>query len=55
MRFLCEKYMMLHPKITTVTINFFNIGTDGESLLSYDVASESEITPCHKIDKPLVV
>ena len=23
--------------------------------LSYDVASESEITPCIKIDKPLVV
>ena len=23
--------------------------------LSYDVASESEITPCNKIDKPLVV
>ena len=22
---------------------------------SYDVASESEITPCNKIDKPLVV
>ena len=24
-------------------------------LLSYDVASGSEITPCNKIDKPLVV
>ena len=24
-------------------------------ILSYDVASESEITPCNKIDKPLVV
>ena len=23
--------------------------------LTYDVASESEITPCNKIDKPLVV
>ena len=23
--------------------------------LSYEVASESEITPCNKIDKPLVV
>ena len=23
--------------------------------LSYDVASESEITPCNKINKPLVV
>ena len=29
----------------------FNIYT----LLSYDVASGSEITPCNKIDKPLVV
>ena len=26
-----------------------------KSCLSYDVASESEITPCNKIDKPLVV
>ena len=26
-----------------------------KSLLSYDVASESEIIPCNKIDKPLVV
>ena len=26
-----------------------------EKLLSYDVASGSEITPCNKIDKPLVV
>ena len=25
------------------------------SKLSYDVASVSEITPCNKIDKPLVV
>ena len=25
------------------------------SYLSYDVASGSEITPCNKIDKPLVV
>ena len=23
--------------------------------LSHDIASESEITPCNKIDKPLVV
>ena len=23
--------------------------------LSYDVVSESEVTPCNKIDKPLVV
>ena len=26
-----------------------------ETLLSHDVASGSEITPCNKIDKPLVV
>ena len=26
-----------------------------EGNLSYDVASGSEITPCNKIDKPLVV
>ena len=26
-----------------------------EGVLSYDVASGSEITPCNKIDKPLVV
>ena len=27
----------------------------GLSLLSYDVACGGEITPCNKIDKPLVV
>ena len=26
-----------------------------EPFLSHDVASESDITPCNKIDKPLVV
>ena len=26
-----------------------------EHILSYDIASGSEITPCNKIDKPLVV
>ena len=26
-----------------------------DNILSYDVASGSEITPCNKIDKPLVV
>ena len=26
-----------------------------KGLLSYDVTFESEITPCNKIDKPLVV
>ena len=32
-----------------------NIITDDKRDLSYDVASGSEITPCNKIDKPLVV
>ena len=31
------------------------LATRLNSQLSYDVASESEITPCNKIDKPLVV
>ena len=34
---------------------FFNSGTECYVVLSHDVASESEITPCIKIDKPLVV
>ena len=29
--------------------------TKRDMTLSYDVVSESEITPCNKIDKPLVV
>ena len=29
--------------------------TTQKTFLSYDVASGSEITPCNKIDKPLVV
>ena len=29
--------------------------TEPRKLLSYDVSSGSEITPCNKIDKPLVV
>ena len=32
-----------------------NIRISIKCVLSYDVASESEITPCNKIDKPLVV
>ena len=32
-----------------------NTKNGGESILSYDVASGSEITPCNKVDKPLVV
>ena len=39
----------LHRLIITFVIH------SRESLLSYDLASGSEITPCNKIDKPLVV
>ena len=34
---------------------FFHSHTNKDYLLSYDVASVSEITPCNKIDKLLVV
>ena len=34
---------------------FLTIDSLDNIFLSYDVASESEITPCNKIDKPLVV
>ena len=38
------------------TFNSVSIGDMvKENLLSYDVAPRSEITPCNKIDKPLVV
>ena len=39
---------MLHP--VKVSINIIDY-----KYLSYDVASESEITSCNTIDKPLVV
>ena len=32
-----------------------HVSLDSYLVLSYDVASGSEITPCNKIDKPLVV
>ena len=32
-----------------------SLKTTNKGDLSYDVASGSEITPCNKIDKPLVV
>ena len=38
-----EKYQIMN------VLNIF------KAILSYDVASGSEITPCNKIDKPLVV
>ena len=31
------------------------VAAPGHTHLSYDVASGSKITPCNKIDKPLVV
>ena len=36
--------------VATVSVDIFNT-----EHLSYEVAPESEITPCNKIDKPLVV
>ena len=36
-------------------LNFNQINIDIIYILSHDVASESDITPCIKIDKPLVV
>ena len=35
--------------------NQWSVLSKDKSNLSYDVASGSEITPCNKIDKPLVV
>ena len=43
------------PNIPVWIINNKSIIWFFKALLSYDVASESEITPCNKIDKPLVV
>ena len=39
----------------TVPMGFNEKGNIKEFTLSYDVASGSEITPCDKIDKPLMV
>ena len=36
-------------------IHIHLISRQSETSLSYDVASENEITPCNKINKPLVV
>ena len=38
-----------------ITKSFENIYLCKKHALSYDVASGSEITPCNRIDKPLVV
>ena len=44
------------PWQTDFCIDLESIKTNlANSHLSYDVASGSEITPCNKIDKPLVV
>ena len=40
---------------TTKYLVMCSIYTDGLKQLSRDVASRSDITPCNKIDKPLVV
>ena len=44
------------PFIIAMTLNVLEIEFVALKVeLSYDVASGSEITPCNKIDKPLVV
>ena len=40
---------------STSTLTIYNFNTVGVVILSYDVASGSEITLCNKIDKLLVV
>ena len=42
-------------KIISTNLRFFSTSTYEDINLSYDVASGSEITPCNKICKPLVV
>ena len=60
LEFLC------FDKLTSLTMTFlplshatdkimFHVTVQIIHLLSYDVAPGSEITPCNKIDKPLVV
>ena len=41
----------MNIKVAAFTVSEKSINNN----LSYDVASGSEITPCNKIDKPLVV
>ena len=45
---------LIMVKIHNVSVKYLSKGRILMSL-SYDVASGSEITPCNKIDKPLVV
>ena len=47
-----NKYMLMNLSQIKIRFLFFCIHN---LILSYDVASGSEITPCNKIDKPLVV
>ena len=52
----CVNYVTFAARFPDVT--FYRIWAQNvmaRYILSYDVASESEITPCNKIDKPLVV
>ena len=46
---------LLFSICTSIYVNSICIRTYAKKSLSYDVASGSEITPCNKIDKPLVV
>ena len=38
-----------------IVFNLYTLFYLPKIIVSYDLASESEITPCNKIDKPLVV
>ena len=42
-------------KLSVNLVILFHNNQNFTKALSYDVASGSEITPCNKIDKPLVV
>ena len=48
-------YLWLSLYYTNALVTFFFHKNAVKMYLSYDVASRSEITPCNKIDKPLVV
>ena len=46
---------MISITILLTDSNCLNMIFGAQNIFSYDVASGSEITPCIKIDKPLVV
>ena len=55
-------FEVFRPGMTQTILSSYMVRSDGADALtdvyirlSYDVASGSEITPCNKIDKPLVV